>query len=597
MRPLLRPDAYLAESEDGAYLLTHRGPVQFTGRSVHRFIEQLAPYLDGSRTLDELTTGLTAERGEAVRKLVGMLLDRDVVRDMAPAAQAAPARPEITYLGYFDDDPVRAFERYQGMRTLVLGEGPVAAAVAQAAARSGLHNIAISSTMDDFVADQTDLVLHVPAEFSHAERLEQRHRGWHAQAVLRGGHAWLGIAGPSGAELWGSVRRRLEARHQAEAIGREPGTAAITAVAARLVHSAFRAITGLDEPQSHRLTRINLSTLEDTTHTVVPHPLALRALDAPRVALRELDVEAFSREAAACTDDVIGLLGEPSERDLAQIPLRVCEITVSDPVGLLGADTPAPVVTGAGLDFATARYRAALRAFACYASLMVDRRRVREECVPGYALESMDPVPVPVSLAFPVLDGVAEPYVLPVGVAAGFTWLEAIESGLVGHCLRLTVAEMSTKEQPARRIDLAAVPLGTPGDRYRAMLTAIGRPVTVYDITGSLGVPTFLCCLDGQPAGCASRFDALAALTNTLEQAILHYQATENGQTVYAPPPAPVLATRADPVTALPASVDLATAVQALTRLGHRPVAVPLDHDQEMSTIVPHTFRVVLLDD
>lgn len=589
MRPLLRPDAYLTESEDGAYLLTHRGPVQFTGRSVHQFIQRLAPYLDGSRTLDELTAGLPAERGEAVRKLVGMLLDRDVVRDLDPATLTAPTRPEITYLGYFDSDPVRAFERYQGMRAVVLGEGPVASAVARAAVQSGLHNITSSSIMDG----SANLVLHVSTEFSQAEWLEQRRKGWHAQVVLRGDRAWLGITQPGAAELWGSARRRLEARHQAESDGRAPGTAAITAVASRLVHSAFRAITGLDEPRPDRLTRINLSTLEDETHTVVAHPLARPVAPVTAAEPRELDPETFSRQAAVCTDDVLGPLGEPSERDLAQIPLRVCEITVSDPVGLLGADAPAPVVTGAGLDFATARYRAALRAFACYASLMVDRRRVREGCVTGYALESMDPVPVPVSLAFPVLGGAAEPYVPPTGIAAGYSRFEAIETGLAEHCRRLTVAELPT----AQRIDLAAVSVGTPGDRYRAMLAAIGRPVTVYDITGSLGVPTFLCCLDGQPTGCASRLDALAALTDTLEQAVLYYQATENGQTGYAPPPAPALATLDGPVAALPASADLATAVRALTRLGHRPVAVPLDHDPEMTTIVPHIFRVVLLDD
>src|ERR1043165_5830313 len=115
MRPLLRSDAYLAESEDGAYLLTHRGPVQFTGRTVHQFIERLAPSLDGSRTLDELTAGLAPERADAVRKLVGMLLDRDVVRDADLLVAADDGRLEVAYLGYFDNDPARTFARYQDM--------------------------------------------------------------------------------------------------------------------------------------------------------------------------------------------------------------------------------------------------------------------------------------------------------------------------------------------------------------------------------------------------------------------------------------------------------------------------------------------------
>lgn len=577
MRPLLRPDAYLAESEDGAYLLTHRGPVHFTGRSVHRFIERLSPYLDGSRTLDELTAGLAQERADAVRKLVGMLLDRDVVRDADLLVPADADRPEITYLGYFDNDPARAFERYQGMRALVLGEGPVASAVARAAERSGLRDVATSVNGSD-----VDFVLHVTSQFGRAEEVEQRYPGWRAQVVLHDGYAWLGVSQPGEAEVWSSARRRLAAWHPSDQERAVPGAAAVAVVASRLVHSAFRAITALDSPRPGRLVRVDLTTLDDSTHTIIPHPLA-RSVASGSDSAAEIDPEIFSQRAATWTDDVIGSLGEPSERDLAQIPLRVCEVSVSDPVGLLG-NAPAPVVTGVGLDFATARYRAALRAFALYGALMLDRRRVRDGHVTGYALESMEPVPVPVSLAFPVLTNAAVP---SLGAAAGYSRSEALEAGLVEHCRQLTVDE----RQPRRRVDLGEVSLDASGERYRAMLAAIGRAVTVYDITGSLGVPTFLCFLDDEPAGCAARLDSGAALTDTLEQAVLHYQAPAHSPNDH------VLTAEADPATALPVSIDLATAVQALIRAGHRPVAVPLDHDQEMSAIVPHTFQVVLLND
>lgn len=609
---LLRPDAYLAESSEGAYLLTHEGPVVFTGRSVHQLIERLAPYLDGRHTLAELTADLADDRADAVRKLVGMLVDRGVVREV-DRAEPAPARPEARYLGYFHDAPARRFEQYQDTATVVLGDGPVAEAVARAAARSGLRDVRASLAGADVVlgdgpaaaprsglrdvrssagTDSADLVLHVSTEFEDAERLEQLHPGWLAQVVLRGAHAWLGVTAP-GARLWGSVRRRSDAR-PAEPGGSTPGGAAVTVLANRLVHAAFRVLTGLDEPWGTRIVRIDLSTLEEEAHRVVPHPLAGPAAEPTRIepGRPSLDQETFSRQAIACADDRIGLFGEPTERDLAQIPLRVCEVTVSDPAGLLGPGAPTPVVTGAGLDFPTARYRAALRAFACYGSLMVDRRRLRDGSVTGYDLVSLEPVPVAATLAFPALDGATVP---PVGAAAGYSWPQAIEAGLAEHCRQLTIAELST---PRARIDLPGAELDAAGERYRDMLAAIGQPVTVHDITGATGVPTFLSYLDGWPAGCASRLAAADALTDTLEQTVLHYQARKEGQADYVPPSAPELPGRlAVPVAPLPASVDLATAVAALRAHGHRPVAVPLDHDPEATRIMPYTVQVVLLDD
>lgn len=601
MRLLLRPDAYLAESSDGAYLLTHEGPVVFTGRSVHQLIERLAPYLDGRHTLAELTADLAPDRAAAVRKLVETLVTRGVVREV-DVPEPPPTRPETRYLAYFHDTPTRRFEQYQNTATVVLGSGPVAEAVARAATRSGLRPSTVGVDGVDVVAgdgsvaeaaspsglrrsavglDGAELVLHVSTEFEDAEHLEQQHSGWLAQVVVRGGHAWLGITAPGG-RVWGSVRRRLHAR-SVEPGGATPGGAAVTVLANRLVHAAFRVLTGLDEPWGNRVVRIELSTLAEETHRVVPHPLAGAVVEPTRVEAGRLDQETFSRQAVACADDRLGLFGEPTERDFAQIPLRVCEVSVSDPAGLLGAGAPNPVVTGVGLDFPTARYRAALRAFAAYGSLMVDGRRLRDGFVTGYDLVSLEPVEVPATLAFPALDGATVP---PVGAAAGYSRSEAIEAGLAEHCRRLTMAELSV---PRARIDLSGLELDAAGDRYRNMLAAIGQPVTVHDITGSTGVPTFLSYLDGEPVGCASRLSASDAITDTLEQTVLHYQTGIEGQTGDAPPAVPV----APPSP----SVDLAAAVAALRAHGHRPVAVPLDHDPEATRVMPYTVQVVLLDD
>jgi len=559
---LLRPDAYLTESADGVYVLTHQGPVMLTGRSVYGLLSRLAPYLDGQHTLAELTADLSVERQEIVAKLIGTLTECGVVREV-DSPSSNDASPEARYLGYFQDSPVRTLLEYRALRTTVLGDGPVADAVVRAAVRSGLSDVRTESS-------SADLVFHVTDSFEGLS-----HEGRVGQIVLRGSHAWLGIDAP-----WESVRRRLTARGQDSLGSAVTSSAMATVLATRLVHSVFRVVTGLDSPRPDRVTRVDLSTLEDSVHTVVPFSPSVTST----VSTEILDSETFNRRAVACADNRLGLFSDPDERSLAQIPLRVCEISVSDPVGLLGS---VPVVTGTGLDFPTARLRAALRAFACYGSLMVDEARVRDEFVTGYSLDGLSPVPVPAKVAFPVLAGSHS----LVGVAAGYSWEEAVTTGLADHCRSLTIAAV---DRARGRIDLAAAPLDAAGARYRSMLAAIGLPVTVYDITHNL--PTFVAHVDNVPAGCATALTATDALTETLSQAILTYQARENGETVYAPPPPPAMPV-VDTVVPLPTSVDLATAAATLTKQGHRPVAVPLDHDPEAAKIMPHMVRVVLLDD
>jgi hypothetical protein len=151
-----------------------------------------------------------------------------------------------------------------------------------------------------------------------------------------------------------------------------------TVVAGQVVQELFRCITGAHPPapptppRRGRMPRIQPATPRRETHNVLTHPFSLPAtatgLAEPvdRVeALADgpaLDPEEFSRRSAVCGDARLGVFGAITEQDLAQLPLHVTRTAVSDPVGLLGPAAPVPVVTGAGRDFAAARYQAALRA-------------------------------------------------------------------------------------------------------------------------------------------------------------------------------------------------------------------------------------------
>ena len=79
----LRDDAYYAETSTGTYVLLPHGEVTLEGSSVHRWIERLAPHLDGSRSLEELTAGLPEARRAFVTGLVHTLVERGIVREIA----------------------------------------------------------------------------------------------------------------------------------------------------------------------------------------------------------------------------------------------------------------------------------------------------------------------------------------------------------------------------------------------------------------------------------------------------------------------------------------------------------------------------------
>lgn len=148
---LLRPDAHYTKSDGGLYLLTHEGPVFLPGRAVHPLLTRLAPYLNGDRSLDELTANLSGERREMVRRLVVALIDRGVVRtgQRITPELPVPAEPletpggsayrgEAGFLSYFRDSGHAAFQEYRNERAVVVGQGALVPAVAAAALRSGL---------------------------------------------------------------------------------------------------------------------------------------------------------------------------------------------------------------------------------------------------------------------------------------------------------------------------------------------------------------------------------------------------------------------------------------------------------------------------
>jgi hypothetical protein len=685
---LLRPDAYYAQTADGAHILTHQGERNFTGRSVYQLLDRLAPFLNGQHTLAELTADLAPGRREMVQNLLTKLLESGVVREtrQAGADEEMPGthRHEIAYAGYFRDRPIEVFGAYQDTATVVFGAGELCDAVVAAAARSGLRDVRVVTTADDHQAgtagraaaprpwagerrslgpglsreetenairpllDGVGLVLHACDRpmVEHARLLDRlcREAGIQlAQVTVVGDAVWYTSAGAVRGEgtSWTSGWRRLMARDPAQpradasdSSHAAPSGLPVAVVAGQFVHGVFRSFVRPAELVKHQLTRVDLSSLTSEVCAFVPHPFEAPVPSGPRADLTSrveelrggarLGEEEFSQRAVLCTGDRTGIFANPSERDFAQLPLHVCEIELSDPVGLLDPAVPPTPVTGAGPDFATARYRAALKAFASYSSLMLDPRRLivtgdpavpRTDPdgmlsalrsgrltgrVPGYGLTDGKTHLLDAAQVFPALRASDRPYTTPPGTAAAYSWDEAVAAGVIDQCLRITLRDLAESNTPFAQVDLRSAVLDAPGDRYRALLAAVGEPVTVYDVTGPLGVPVMLCYLGSTPAGCAASLSAAGALTDSLEQVLLFHQARENGQSGYAPPPVDGIPERfrGDTVRTLSDDPprDTRALASALLERGNRPVAVPLDHDPEVNAIMPYVVRVVVTD-
>ncbi|MFF4323635.1 hypothetical protein [Streptomyces sp. NPDC001568] len=596
MRLRMRDHVYVAPVADGAFALTPRGPVRFSGSSVHQWIERLAPHLDGTRTLAELTSGMTEQRRALVEQLARAMLDGELaVRVDEPAGSLPSERP----------------------RCLLAGSGALHEAAARVLAHAGLD--VRGGTDHGRIPDTVDAVVYV-GDRPDAELIR----------VLAGQCAALGIpltcmaaAGDAvwllppaipvaGRNVWAAAWWRVEPPGEwppkpfASGDEAPPSGAVLTVAAARLgsALSGFLAGSRDRDPGPPSLIRIDPVTLGSTTHPYVPHPFAVPAAPGTPEELLEsvarwraapaLTEEEFSQRAVAGVDPLTGLLSGVSEGSLPQLPLCVAQATVRDPCGLLGG-TPL-VVTGTGRDFTAARLDAARRGFAAYAALTFDPRRTRDGNVLGYDMGDGSAYPLAAALAFPALSARSGRLRPPAGVASGLSLRQALEEGLTGSCREFTVERSLASTKAFPRVAVEDVPAAA--DTYRRTLEMIGEPWWVHDITDATGIPGYVFGTGDRTVAYTSSLVPDHALTDGLTQLLLDHQARTNSSPQCAPDPVPPFprGLRATGRTAfVRPAISLRAAVANLRRLGLRAVAVPLDHDLEADLLMPHPMHVVLI--
>jgi len=164
MRPRVREHVFWSSVDDrGVYAFGCRGGFALNEPDIHRWIERLAPFLDGTRTLGDLAKSLTPERRRRVEEIVHLLHRHGMIEDLSgdephglsDLAQRVYAG-QIRYLAQHVEAAARRFEHYRRRQALLMGAGESLLALVQATLRSGVQSITIGVT-GERVTDQERL--------------------------------------------------------------------------------------------------------------------------------------------------------------------------------------------------------------------------------------------------------------------------------------------------------------------------------------------------------------------------------------------------------------------------------------------------------
>jgi bacteriocin biosynthesis cyclodehydratase domain-containing protein len=481
------------------------------------------------------------------------------------------------------------------------------------------------------------------------------------QALLVGTEAWIGpLVHPDGEGCWECAWLRWQANQASDPTSavaerlpeqQSPTCEQLfmdlstrTMVTQRLIFALFRFFTGLASPETaNSVCMVHLPTGLSEQHAFLPHPLCQTCQHPlpPTAAGLLAQVQDLQRHApierntlleslpVGLVDDRLGVLKTLAGDAFVQVPLAISQISLAHPVRLR-SHAYSLTLTVAGRDTADARWRAFQQAFLHYAVRLVDDRRLfslnaeqqREyKAIPAghllnahesdreasqwiWALDlhTQQARPVPAAQVFSE-DEQTIPCELAPGISAGASWAEALAYALLSWCNYLTLQEMMVAHEPFARVDLNRMRL-TPAGIYDAHLLQIATEemVAVYDITGSLQVPTFVTCLGDRTVACTSHCDASRAIGLGLERALLQRQAVLCQQYAYAPAPVPdlPLSLRSTqwsvPSSTLPHTWPDRTAwlLQRLQFAGLEALAIPLNHDPALARVFPFLVRVLV---
>jgi putative thiazole-containing bacteriocin maturation protein len=475
------------------------------------------------------------------------------------------------------------------------------------------------------------------------------------QALTLNDKTWIGpLVDPSSASCWECGWLRLQDNREDEPSQHSrydfqdlptlplsnfiaiPGAAI---VANHLCFEIFKHITAIQPLETaESFLEFDLETLESHKHSFFLHPLC-SSCQHPTILTKEellatihqleqgepLDLDTCYARAIACIERSTGVFSMLDEHDFIQLPLHISQATLSRSIAVQHHQKPLTAI-GVGMEVSIARRRAMQRACELYAVTQVDQRRflhpTKEQKIDcnafgksssfaeagewtwAYALDTGQACLIPAMLVYPTLSGEIPSRGITPGLNSGMTWAEAVCNALLAQCKHMTIMHIDTYKSTYSRVDIAALPSDTTRSHNLHMLELSHTILTIYDVTGVLGIPTFAFCLATTTVAYSSHLDPLQALQEGLEVAVQYNQAMMNKQPQYLPPEVPdlslahqgaklVVPSKQGPENWLDRQRWL---VQRLQEFSLRALVVPLHHDPALHTILPYIVATVLTD-
>jgi bacteriocin biosynthesis cyclodehydratase domain-containing protein len=578
-------DCLFAPGEDLVRVRSNRGAFVLNGKHVAGWLEQLAPYLDGRRSLEALTAALPAARREAVGKLVAMLTEQGVVHDLdlelphgLTEQELAAAGPEIAYIDSCSGSGAHHFGRFRETPVLVLGAAPIAAALAAQVRALGCRRVEVAGPDADLAEPAPSLLpglvltcTECPSRLTAANRACRSSGRALLPIAVAGEVAWIGpLVRPDQPGCWECAWRRLADRTVGGA-GRLAGPISTALLASRAAFEVFKVVTGSGRAEvTGGLVRLDLGTGLSERHPFHPHPLCEAcAGDRVQAGLRERWSVASGRgewltaEVVRSADDLVdpdcGILRGLGEEDLPQLPYRATRAVVASPL----PDGDPVMVAATAETLAESRARAVGRALASYGQALCESR-----LADVWAWDLVREAPARISEAGPA--GLVS--------SSGSTWAAALASALFEHSVRLLDAGGLPE------IGLEAESLADPYLAWTRRLAAvIGLSPTLLDLTVELGVPAVAAVIDGACVAHAAAAGQARAAALAMEAVISRWQLGQSDPEI-----------RFEMGDMPGVELCRALAGRLLDR-GWRPLAIPLDEDRAVASVCPHLVTVALV--
>ncbi|WP_121612665.1 putative thiazole-containing bacteriocin maturation protein [Mesobacillus foraminis] len=415
-----RDTFYLPDPNHGVYFRNNVSSFTMEGSHVHQWIEKLMPMFNGQNTMAKLTEGLPGPYRNRVYEIAAVLLQNGFVRDVS---QDHPHQlgertletyaAQIEFLDSFRESGAFRFERFRQAEVLAVGSGSILASLVSSLFESGLPalNVVITDSSPTNRERLTELVNHFrttdPEVALEEITLENGESGSWQEIVrrydailyvseeenieeLRALHSicrqeqklflpamgldQYGMAGPlvhkDSAGCWESAWRRLHLPEQEEGLQSSGFSPVAGALLANVIaFELFKKITEVTEPeQMDRFFLLNLTTLEGSWHSFLPHPLVTGDLSARWV--EDVDMLCTQRNRNLepgqllllfnkLTSPESGIFHIWEEEELKQLPLAQCRVQAVNPLSE-GPASLLPEKVCSGLNHEEARREAGL---------------------------------------------------------------------------------------------------------------------------------------------------------------------------------------------------------------------------------------------